>query len=110
MRLKFLQSSVAGDAPSKLESVLDSPGLSTEERQGRESLEQERCFTMLTNWRECVLGIGLFVHPRTVRERRKRLPPEVDLVPHYVSAEAYNLGVRAAVEHTEREDDLQDTR
>jgi prolyl-tRNA editing enzyme YbaK/EbsC (Cys-tRNA(Pro) deacylase) len=41
------------------------------------------------------IGIGLFVHPRTMRERYKGLVPQVDLANDYVSTDAYNQGARA---------------
>eukprot|EP00913_Durusdinium_trenchii_P032624 g30538.t1 len=74
------------------------PALTEAEKKGREDMEEQVCYAMLSNWRDCVLGVGLHVHPRTARERRAQIPPEVDLVLDYVSAEAYNLGVRSTVQ------------
>jgi len=100
MRLKFLQSSSAsgGAGDAKAAAVLQEEGLSADEVVCRKVAEEHMCFVTLSGWRECVMGLGLFVHPRTVRERRRNLPPEVDLVVDYVSAEAYNLGVRSTVQ------------
>lgn len=41
------------------------------------------------------MGIGLFVHPRTMRERYRGLVPQIDLANDYVSTDAYNQGARA---------------
>jgi len=96
MRLRFLQSLSEAGGEEKLELPLEEPDLPAEELECRKRAEEHACFVTLSTWREGVLGIGLFVHPRTLRERKRNLFPEVDLVLDYVSAEAYNLGVRAA--------------
>jgi hypothetical protein len=105
LRLKFLQSSAACGALGDTKAMVpvQAPGLSEEEAACRRVADEHVCFVTLGGWRECVMGLGLFVHPRTLRERRRNLPPEVDLVVDYVSAEAYNLGVRSAVQHAEEE-------
>lgn len=100
-RLRFLQSTKPGAVDAKAACVLDEtlePALTEAEKKGREDMEEQVCYAMLSNWRDCVLGVGLHVHPRTARERRAQIPPEVDLVLDYVSAEAYNLGVRSTVQ------------
>jgi hypothetical protein len=100
LRLRFLQSSAAAhDSDAKTKCSISDGDPSEDERQCRQALDDQVCFVTLGGWRDCVLGLGLFVHPRTVRERRKKLPPQVDLVVDYVSAEAYNLGVRTMVQH-----------
>ena len=42
--------------------------------------------------------------------RRARIPPQVDLVVDYVSAEEYNLGVRAMVNHVEDDNEAEGDR
>jgi len=99
MRLKFLQSGGGVshmEAKSKL--ALEGHGLTKEELICRQATEDINCFVNLTNWREGIIGLGLFVHPRTLRERRNKLAPEVDIVVDYVSAEAFNLGIRTSVQ------------
>jgi len=98
-RLRFLQCSVAGSANEKAICEVAEADVSVEEQTCRRALETQSCYVTLSSWRECVLGLGLFVHPRTCRERRAGIPAEVDLVVDYVSAEAYNLGVRTMVHH-----------
>ncbi len=63
----------------------------------------------LGNWRTAQLGIGLLVRPRTARERYRKLIPRVELVEDYVSAEAYNRGVRGMVRNIETSLDRDDT-
>lgn len=114
MRLRFLQSSAGGEASNgstvgKLECKVDEAGIIDEEKLCRQALEEHSCYVTLASWRECVLGVGLFVHPRTCRERRANVPPQVDLVVDYVSAEAYNLGVRATVQHASSEEPALDS-
>jgi prolyl-tRNA editing enzyme YbaK/EbsC (Cys-tRNA(Pro) deacylase) len=53
------------------------------------------CFVTLENWRAAHIGIGILVQPRTMRERYRRLIPQLELVNDYVSADAYNQGVRS---------------
>eukprot|EP00930_Biecheleria_cincta_P042635 TRINITY_DN29330_c0_g1_i1.p1 TRINITY_DN29330_c0_g1~~TRINITY_DN29330_c0_g1_i1.p1 ORF type:complete len:1490 (+),score=285.08 TRINITY_DN29330_c0_g1_i1:210-4472(+) len=96
-RLRFLQSFAQDKGAAKLSCILEQNGLPQAEVVCRKELEKQVCFVMLSGWRECVLGLGLYVHPRTCRERRAGIPAEVDLVVDYLSAEAYNLGVRATV-------------
>jgi len=69
--------------------------LSAEEVMERRSREEISCYVTLENWRECTLGIGLLVRPRTIRERYRNLLPTIDLVEDYVSVEAFNSGARA---------------
>jgi len=111
LRLRFLQSSAGPDCGrAKLLSVTAQPGLTEEEVQCRQAFEtdtlvlEEDGFVVPGGWRDCVLGLGLFVHPRRLADRRKGLPPQIDLVAEYVSAEAYNLGVRASVQHVVAEE------
>jgi len=99
MRLKFLQCSAKGDADMREKVPLEEADLTEEEMSCRMKADEHGCFVTLGGWRDSILGLGLFVHPRTVRERQRNLPPEVDLVLDYVCAEAYNLGVRATVAH-----------
>lgn len=97
-RLRFLQSACGAEATAKASCPVQEDGLNDDEVECRKAVDEQVCYAMLSNWRECVLGVGLYVHPRTLRERRARIPPEVDLVLDYVSAEAYNLGVRSSVQ------------
>lgn len=97
-RLRFLQSACGAEATAKASCPVQEDGLTDDEVECRKEVDEQVCYAMLSNWRECVLGVGLYVHPRTLRERRARIPPEVDLVLDYVSAEAYNLGVRSSVQ------------
>lgn len=39
-------------------------------------------------------GIGLLVQPLTMRERYKRLMPQIELAQDYISTDAYNQGAR----------------
>jgi hypothetical protein len=104
MRLRFLQTSMAsGSNVKETCQIEDQEGLTEDELLCRQSAEEQSCFVTLGNWRENVMGLGLFVHPRTLRERRAKLPPQVDLVVDYVSAEAYNLGVRTNIQHAASE-------
>lgn len=109
MRLRFLQSSAGVDGTQAKENCkIDEEGLTQEETMCRKSMEENICYVTLSPWRECVLGLGLFVHPRTCRERRGGVPPQVDLVLDYVSAEAYNLGVRTTVHSAAQDVDSDD--
>jgi len=105
-RLRFLQGAAV---TAKADAGVEEAGLSAEEVDCRHELESQVCYVTLANWRESVLGLGLFVHPRTCRERRAGIPPEVDLVVDYVSAEAYNLGVRTTVQHVANEGPVEDS-
>lgn len=108
LRLRFLVSAAMAktSTSSKAELVLLQDGLCETELECRRALEEQHCFVSLGGWRECVLGLGLFVHPRRLIDRRKGRAPEVDLVVDYVSAEAYNLGVSSTVQHLSAESEL----
>uniref|UniRef100_A0A7S0AA38 Uncharacterized protein n=1 Tax=Pyrodinium bahamense TaxID=73915 RepID=A0A7S0AA38_9DINO len=60
--------------------------------------EDLRCFVTLLGLEdeEAVLGLGVYAHARTVRQRRWGQPPDLDLVFDYVDVEAFNEGVRRA--------------
>mmetsp|Transcript_52339 Transcript_52339/g.124957 ORF Transcript_52339/g.124957 Transcript_52339/m.124957 type:complete len:1507 (-) Transcript_52339:58-4578(-) len=103
-RLRFLLASADAGNAAKEAVVVEEEGLTEEEMTCRQIVDAEECFATLSTWRECVLGLGLFIHPRTCRERRAGIPPQVDLVVDYVSSEAYNFGVRALVSHVEDEE------
>mmetsp|Transcript_3361 Transcript_3361/g.5806 ORF Transcript_3361/g.5806 Transcript_3361/m.5806 type:complete len:1580 (+) Transcript_3361:83-4822(+) len=108
LRLRFLVSAAMAKTTTtpKAELALLQDGLSETELECRRALEDQHCFVSLGGWRECVLGLGLFVHPRRLIDRRKGRAPEVDLVVDYVSAEAYNLGVSTTVQHLSAESEL----
>eukprot|EP01125_Pyxidicula_operculata_P008248 TRINITY_DN2781_c0_g1_i5.p1 TRINITY_DN2781_c0_g1~~TRINITY_DN2781_c0_g1_i5.p1 ORF type:complete len:807 (+),score=132.72 TRINITY_DN2781_c0_g1_i5:32-2452(+) len=98
MRSRFL----SGKANSEKEELkekesipLNEEGLLEEEIKKRKSFEDDECcFVSLSNWRECTLGLGLLVRPRTARERFKKLMPVIELVEDYISADSYNSGIR----------------
>jgi RNA recognition motif-containing protein len=72
--------------------------LTDEEIQLRTERDQDDiCFVTLGGWRDVHLGLGLIVRPRTMRERRKGLLPTIELVEDYLSAEAFNEGIRANI-------------
>jgi len=72
--------------------------LSAEECAKRVTVDMDCvCFVMHDNWRECNLGMGLLVHPRTMRERYRGLIPQVDMIHDYVSVDAFNRGASAVV-------------
>jgi hypothetical protein len=56
------------------------------------------CFVTFLGPGEGSLGLGLHVHPRTSSQRRKKAPPEFELVCDYIDAEAFNEGVRCTVQ------------
>ena len=74
---------------------LEEEGLDADQVASRTQADEELCFVFLDTWRTATLGIGLLVRPRTIRERYRKLLPNIDLVEDYVSVEAYNTGVRA---------------
>ena len=47
-----------------------------------------------TNWFLFCVGIGLLVQPLTMRERYKRLIPQIEFAQDYISTDAYNQGAR----------------
>lgn len=52
------------------------------------------CFVTLMGPEETTLGLGLFVHKRTPRQRWYELPPDFDVLCDYLDHEAFNIGVR----------------
>ncbi|KAH3746262.1 Ubiquitinconjugating enzyme subfamily protein [Pelomyxa schiedti] len=98
MRLRFLGGTSTEDVQAAKRAVpLEEPKLTEAQLSKRREVEEECCYVSLENWRTCHLGIGLLVRPRTARERFKNLMPRVELVQDYLSSEAYDAGVRAAV-------------
>ena len=110
MRLKFLSATnKSGEKQSdKIDLPLDYNGdqqtssLTAQQLAKRAELDTIHCYISLENWRTCHLGIGLLVRPRTARERYKKLVPTVCIVEDYVSAEAFNQGVRGSVTDTSK--------
>eukprot|EP01130_Rhizamoeba_saxonica_P017243 TRINITY_DN8280_c0_g1_i1.p1 TRINITY_DN8280_c0_g1~~TRINITY_DN8280_c0_g1_i1.p1 ORF type:complete len:1047 (-),score=246.98 TRINITY_DN8280_c0_g1_i1:59-3199(-) len=106
---RFLKG-VDGNNESKANVPIEEVGLSDEIIEKRLQMEEEVCFISFDNWRECQLGIGLLVHPRTSRERYRKLMPVATLVEDYISSESYNGGVRvnlvkAELDNIDREND-----
>lgn len=98
MRLRFLYANFNESPQIKQEVKREEPDLTEEELEHRKTVDENtHCYITLENWRECQLGIGLLVRPRTSRERYRGLIPRVEIVEDYVSAEAYNQGVRGMV-------------
>merc|ERR1712137_170234 len=61
--------------------------LSEDELNCRRDADDLACFYSLDDWRECILGIAFNVRSKTLRDRQYGLPPQVDIVADYVSAE-----------------------
>eukprot|EP01113_Clastostelium_recurvatum_P031528 TRINITY_DN3943_c0_g1_i2.p1 TRINITY_DN3943_c0_g1~~TRINITY_DN3943_c0_g1_i2.p1 ORF type:complete len:1330 (+),score=273.35 TRINITY_DN3943_c0_g1_i2:459-4448(+) len=105
MRLRFLyQTMGSGSNPTEAKATekvdLDTTflDLSPDEIALREQAEEDlACYITLQTWRDGDMGIGLVVLPRTSRERYKKLVPRPNLVPDYLSASAYNAGVKVSV-------------
>ena len=58
--------------------------------------EHIKCYITLDNWRSLennCLGIGLYIAPRTTREIKRDLLPDIRMDCHYMSTMAYNTGV-----------------
>lgn len=102
MRLRFLAASDPtfkdkdAIAAEKAALKAEEEGLTPEQMERRTQVDELfSCYVSLGNWREEEIGIGLLVKPRTLRERYKKLTPMVSIVPDYISATAFNSGVRA---------------
>eukprot|EP00301_Raphidiophrys_heterophryoidea_P003492 c11577_g1_i1.p1 GENE.c11577_g1_i1~~c11577_g1_i1.p1 ORF type:complete len:1125 (-),score=248.58 c11577_g1_i1:249-3623(-) len=63
----------------------------------KKAAETYKCFVLQTDFTECEIGIGLYVLPRTARERRKGLLPTCELTNDYLSSIAFNEGVRIQI-------------
>lgn len=104
MRVRFLQSNNPETAGLDPEAVKSSVNIIDNESNKsvlelRKLADEDVCYVTLCNWRQCQLGIGLLVHPKTKRERVRKLMPRVDIAQDYCSAEAYNLGIRTMVQN-----------
>jgi hypothetical protein len=97
MRLRFLAETAAEAHEAKAAVAVEEEGISKEQVEKRKEADDMRCFVTMETWRNCQLGIGLLVLPRTMRERRRGLVPRADLVLDYLSSDAYNMGVRVTL-------------
>jgi hypothetical protein len=105
MRVRFLAASdptfvaKATVAAEKASLPIREAGITDEQAAKRKFADQElTCYVSLSSWREEEMGIGLLVKPRTMRERYKKLMPMISIVPDYMSAAAFNAGVKTTVE------------
>eukprot|EP00742_Colponemidia_sp_Colp-10_P012795 GILJ01014402.1.p1 GENE.GILJ01014402.1~~GILJ01014402.1.p1 ORF type:complete len:1019 (-),score=120.84 GILJ01014402.1:28-3084(-) len=115
MRLRFLAANdsrfdVNKAIEDKSSIFLDELGLTESDIEARKEQDDLlTCYVSLDNWRTAHIGIGLVVLPRTARDRIKKLIPCTHLVDDYISADAYNTGVRTMVQAGNRLDrDLTD--
>jgi hypothetical protein len=100
LRIRFLSAVMVDGGNAEMDKgkvKIEEEGLTTEQIAKRREMEEVTCYFSLDNWRDCPLGIGLLVLPRTARERKRGLVPRVLMVSDYVSAGAFNMGVRAKV-------------
>jgi len=114
MRSRFLSGEDINEKAikEKGELLLEEHGLTEEEIKKRQEMDELTCFVSLESWRDTTLGLGLLVRPRTMRERRKRLMPVIELVEDYICADSYNSGVRVNfskdTSNLDREDEEQE--
>jgi hypothetical protein len=52
-----------------------------------------RCYITMDNWKDTSLGLGLYILPKTTREIKRQLQPNLIVDTNYISVEAYNNGV-----------------
>lgn len=72
--------------------------VSDEERSQRsEELDNNlMCFVTFGGYEDAILGLGLYIHPRTAWQKYSCIPGDYDFVCDYLDVDAFNEGIRRA--------------